>query len=73
MMRTLYNKCGANFKLFATFESGNHNQTWQCKGYLKICIDFFETIKKEVDEENGPSRTVWPNNKQSIHVIADVI
>lgn len=73
MMRALYTKCPANFRRIATFESGGHNQTWQCRGYFKICRDFIEAVRLDVNPDGGPEGTVWPEDRLSVHVTAEVL
>ncbi|OQR76993.1 abhydrolase domain-containing protein 13-like [Tropilaelaps mercedesae] len=73
MMRKLHTKCPANFKRLVTFESGGHNQTWQCRDYFEICRDFVEEVKSAVDFNGGPESTVWPKDQLSVHVTADIL
>lgn len=72
MMNTLHNKCSSQFKRLATFESGTHNQTWQCKGYFKILKEFVESVKT-ITSSLGPEQTIWPEDCQSIHIPADIV
>lgn len=56
MTQRLYKMCNSPMKRLVTFESGTHNETWQCKGYYNSLNMFFhDLIHRHYQEKEGPS------------------
>lgn len=71
MTQRLYQSCSSPMKRLVTFESGTHNETWECRGYYQSLSLFINDLVANSHVQRGS--TEWPTGHTCIHVPADVI
>ncbi|XP_064488844.1 protein ABHD13-like isoform X2 [Ornithodoros turicata] len=71
MMQRLYKDCSSAVKRMVTFESGTHNETWQCKGYYNSLNMFFhDLVHRRFRDKEGPT---WPVEHACIRIPPETI
>lgn len=71
MTQRLYQSCSSPMKRLVTFESGTHNETWECRGYYQSLSLFINELVANSHLQRGASE--WPVGHTCIHVPAEVI
>ncbi|XP_013784577.1 protein ABHD13-like isoform X2 [Limulus polyphemus] len=71
MVQELYKNSRSPVKRLATFESGTHNETWQCSGYYRTLNLFFDDVMV-LRHQQGDS-CHWPAQDVCVHVPAEVL
>lgn len=71
MTQRLYQGCASPMKRLVTFESGTHNETWECRGYYHALSLFINELVANSHVTRNAAE--WPVGHTCIHVPADVI